>query len=235
VPTGGGGRSIGRMALLHKAELTPTKIELLTEWVPAQSWFVGDSGVELTNVAAYRFDDPAGAVGIETILVQAGTGPVLQVPVTYRDAPLAGAEAALVGTTEHSVLGKRWVYDATGDPVYIAAAATAALTGGHQAELNIEIDGEMVVREPTAVVAGSGAPGGAGVNPPAVADLAIHTEAGVTIVEAGALRLVVARVLGDDDVLANQPAASEDREVIAGTWPEQPTLRALVLVGVRAD
>ena len=36
----------------------------------------------------------------------------LFVPLTYRGAPLAGGEADLVGTTEHSALGTRWVYDA---------------------------------------------------------------------------------------------------------------------------
>jgi hypothetical protein len=217
------------MALLYKADLTPTKIDLLTGWAPEQPWFEGDAAVTLTNVAAYRFDDPAGEVGIETILVRAGTGPLLQVPVTYRDAPLDGANASLIGTTEHSVLGKRWVYDAVGDPVYVAAVASAALSGGRQAELVVEIDGERVVREPTAVVAGSGTEG-EGVTPPAVAEIGIRAEQGATVVEAGPLRLVVARHLGDDDVLVGRTPAAAVHEVLAGTWPEQPTLRVLVLV-----
>ncbi|MEI2826114.1 MAG: hypothetical protein V9F04_06650 [Dermatophilaceae bacterium] len=41
-------------------------------------------------------------------------------PLTYRSAPLAGADRALVGTIEHSVLGTRWVYDAPHDPAYVA-------------------------------------------------------------------------------------------------------------------
>ncbi|ANP71741.1 CG0192-related protein [Cryobacterium arcticum] len=223
------------MALLHKADLTPTKIELLSGWVPSQPWFSGEADAPLENIAAYRFDDPDGEVGIETILVSAGTGPVLQVPVTYRNAPLAGADAALIGTTEHSVLGKRWVYDGAGDPVYLAAVATAALTGGRQAELQIEIDGEMVLREPTAVVAGSGAPGGPAVALPAVGEISISEAPGTTVVAAGPLRIVVARVLGDDDVLANRAPDSATHEVLAGTWTEQPSLRTLVLVGVVAD
>lgn len=221
------------MALLYSAEITPTKIELLTEWAPTQPWFVGDADQPVTNVGAYRFDDPEGQVGIETILITAGTGPVLQVPVTYRDAPLAGAEDYLITTMQHSVLGERWVYDATGDPAYLAAVATAALTGGRQAELQVEIDGEMVLREPTAVVAGSGTPGGAVVSPPAVADIDIQQENAVTIVTAGSLRILVARVLGDDEVLAAQAADSVTHEVLAGTWSGQPTLGALVLVEVQ--
>ena len=219
------------MALLYQAEITPTKLELLTGWVPTQPWFTGAVGEPLVNVAAYRFDDPDGEVGIETIFVRAGDGPVLQVPVTYRGAPLAGAEAALIGTTQHSVLGERWVYDATGDPVYLAAVATIALTGGHQAELMVETDGHRVVREPTAVVAGSGTPGTPATTLPAAADIDIRHDTGATIVAAGPLRLVVARVLGDDDVLAGPASGSATtHEVIAGTWPGQPDLRALVLV-----
>ncbi|MFF4908404.1 hypothetical protein ACFY2T_26470 [Streptomyces sp. NPDC001260] len=39
------------------------------------------------------------------------------VPLTYRGAPLPGAEHALVGTMEHGVLGPRWAYDGCHDPV----------------------------------------------------------------------------------------------------------------------
>jgi hypothetical protein len=218
------------MALLHNATITPTKIELLAGWAPTQPWFMGEADATFTNVAAYRFDDPDGQVGIETILVRAGDGPPLQLPVTYRDAPLTGADAALIGTTEHSVLGKRWVYDALGDPAYLAAVANAALSGGRQAELLIEIDGETVVREPTAVVAGSGTEGAAVVTPPAVTDIRIQEEPGATVITAGALRLVVARTLGDEDVLLGRAPESAVNEVLAGTWPEQPKLRVLVLV-----
>ena len=42
------------------------------------------------------------------------------VPMTYRGAPLDGAEHALIGTTEHGVLGQRWVYDGCHDPVLVA-------------------------------------------------------------------------------------------------------------------
>ena len=148
------------MALLHQATIIPSKLDLVRDWLPGQPWFLGDAGAELTPVAAYRFDDPDGEVGIETILTAAPDGAVMQVPVTYRGAPLEGAESWLIGTTEHSVLGTRWVYDGLGDPVYLAAVTYAVRTGGHEAELKIEIDGEMVTREPTARVQGSGTEAG---------------------------------------------------------------------------
>ena len=79
------------------------------------------------------FDDPAGAVGIETMLVMAGSGPVYQVPLTYRDAALEHGDDWLVGIAEHSVLGRRWVYDACGDPVYAAVLTSAIFAGAGQA------------------------------------------------------------------------------------------------------
>lgn len=140
------------MALIHKATLSPTKLELLADWLPGRDWHTGPTG-EPRRVAGYRFDDPAGAVGIETLLVRVGDGPVHQVPLTYRDAPLDGADAWLIGTTEHSVLGKRWVYDAFGDPVYAAALADAILTGRGQAEEFVEVDDRLEPRAPSMGVA----------------------------------------------------------------------------------
>jgi hypothetical protein len=149
------------MALLHQATVAPSKLELVRDWLPSQQWYAGEKGAELTPVAAYRFDDPDGEVGVETLLVAAPDGAVFQVPVTYRGAPLDGADEWLIGTMQHSVLGPRWVYDGLGDPVYLAAVTRAIRTAGRQAELLIEIDGEMVTREPTAVVRGSGTDSGA--------------------------------------------------------------------------
>src|SRR5207237_9429983 len=90
---------------------------------------------------------------------QTRDGSVVHVPLTYRGAPLAQAEEFLVGTTEHSVLGTRWVYDGCGDPVWATALATTVLTGGTQVEELVEVDGQLEPRTPTATVFGSGAPG----------------------------------------------------------------------------
>src|SRR5438270_5818036 len=100
------------MALIYKATLNPSKLSLLAAWLPGRPWFPGDTDVQ--QLGAYRFDDPAGEVGIESFLLQTGDGSVVHVPLTYRGAPLAQAEEFLVGTTEHSVLGTRWVYDGCG-------------------------------------------------------------------------------------------------------------------------
>ena len=110
------------MAEIHRTTLTPGKLELLTAWLPSQRWYVGKGRVpRLRSLGGYRLDDPTGEVGIEVLVVadDAGAAPVVyQVPLTYRGAPLPGAETALVGTTEHGVLGTRWVYDGPHDPVF---------------------------------------------------------------------------------------------------------------------
>jgi Maltokinase N-terminal cap domain len=144
------------MALLYRTELRPSKLELLAAWAPSQPWFIGDADAPLVQVGHFRFDDPEGEVGVETLLVRAGDGPVLQIPLTYRNEPLPGAESALIGTMEHGVLGTRWTYDALADPVYRGELARAILTGGTQVEMWVEVDGVMTQREPTAHVVGTG-------------------------------------------------------------------------------
>ncbi|HET8600847.1 MAG TPA: 1,4-alpha-glucan branching protein GlgB [Segeticoccus sp.] len=110
------------MAEIHQATITPSKLDLLTDWIAGQRWYAGKGRQpRLRRLWSWRLDDPEGRVGIETVLVadDSGSEPtVYQVPLTYRDTPLEGAEHALLGTTEHSVLGRRWVYDAPHDPVY---------------------------------------------------------------------------------------------------------------------
>src|SRR3954454_19487561 len=96
------------------ATLTPSKRELMDAWLPTRSWFDGD--LDRKPVGSFRFDDPDGEVGIEFFLLGGTGGPTVLVPMTYRAAPLDDAEEHLIGTTEHSVLGSRWVYDGCGDP-----------------------------------------------------------------------------------------------------------------------
>ena len=149
------------MALLHRATISPTKLELVAAWLPAQDWYPGGTvPADLERVAAARFDDPAGAVGVEILVVRSGDGPLLHAPLTYRDAPLDGAGQWLIGTTEHSALGKRWVYDGVGDPVFVACAAGAIRTGGHEAPEYFEVDGVREAREPLMRMRGTGGDGG---------------------------------------------------------------------------
>jgi hypothetical protein len=116
------------MATIHTTTLTPSKLELLASWLPGQPWYRGDGAPRLAKAGGFRLDDPQGEVGVEVLLVADGDGTVYATPLTYRGAPLPGGEPGLVGTTEHGVLGRRWVYDAVHDPV--GRAALVALVRG---------------------------------------------------------------------------------------------------------
>lgn len=220
------------MAILHQAQIKPSKLELLADWLPTQSWFVGEADAEFVNVAAYRFDDPDGEVGVETILVRAGNGPTMQVPLTYRGAPLDGAEGSLICTMEHSVLGKRWVYDGVGDPVYFHTAATAALNGGHQVALSVEMaDGSHVEREPNALVSGTGT-GDVMVELPAAQDIVVNDNDSDTDITVGLLTVRVHRVLGGDSVNSTGSAfdSGEPNGALVGSWAESDGTRELAFV-----
>src|SRR5262245_7166216 len=105
------------MALFHRAKITPTKEQLIADWAPTQPR--GPPSTDpIEAIGSYRFDDPEGRVGMETFLVGAAGG-LLQVPLTYRDQALDGAEDALITTMEHTVLGTRWVYDGLRDPRFV--------------------------------------------------------------------------------------------------------------------
>ncbi|MFV2022943.1 CG0192-related protein [Micromonospora sp. LOL_023] len=199
------------MALLHRAELRPTKLELLAAWLPGRDWYQDPGAGELTRVAAYRFDDPAGQVGIETFLVRPGDGPVYQVPLTYRGAPLVGAEQWLIDTVEHSVLGRRWVYDGCGDPVYVAALASAIVADTGQATEFIEVDGELVGRAPSMEITSTGT---AGVDVPVIGTIRRVISGDRTVIGTDTVELTVLRRLGTAQLTGDA--------VLTGAWAGQP-------------
>lgn len=142
------------MAIIYRATLVPTKLELISAWLPRQPW-CQEPAAEFEAIGEYRFDDPYGEVGLETHLVRGRSGAIYQVPLSYRAAPMANGGRWLVGEMEHSVLGHRWVYDACADPVYTPALAAAIFTGAPQALL--EIVGEATPRASSVQARGSGA------------------------------------------------------------------------------
>jgi hypothetical protein len=128
------------MATIHTGTtMAPTKLELLTEWLPRQPWYVGDGRPALSRAGGFRLDDPEGEVGIEFAFVGDGGDTTYHVPMSYRSAPLPGAEDGLIGTSEHGVLGRRWVYDAAYDPVAVAALFDF-VSGSAQAQSQSESD-----------------------------------------------------------------------------------------------
>ncbi|MFF4445487.1 1,4-alpha-glucan branching protein [Streptomyces sp. NPDC001502] len=125
------------MAVIHRTTMSPGKLELLAGWLPLRPWYRGGTGgPQLSKAGGFRLDDPEGEVGIEFMVVTdtGGDGPVTHlVPLTYRGAPLKGAEDGLIGTSEHGVLGRRWIYDGTHD-VVLVEQLLALLAGGTTAQ-----------------------------------------------------------------------------------------------------
>jgi hypothetical protein len=197
------------MALLWKATLNPTKLELVHSFLRTRTWRRGPINGEVTKVAACRFDDPAGAVGIETLLARSGDGPIHHVPMTYREAPLDGGDDWLIGTADHSVLGKRWVYDACGDPVYAAAVAGAIATGAGSVPEFIQAPGGAPQPRPSTMwVRGSGQAGLPGAPPVTRIERVVDEDP--TLIVTDSVELVVVRVV---DELEQRAGA-----VLTGTW-----------------
>src|SRR5258707_11190893 len=63
------------MAIIHDTTMSPSKLELLTSWLPAQPWYV-DTGraPELAKVGGFRLDDSPPEDRIEFIGVTDGSG-----------------------------------------------------------------------------------------------------------------------------------------------------------------
>jgi Maltokinase N-terminal cap domain len=216
------------VALLYKTSLVPSKLELIARWAPSQRWFAGEAHADFENVASFRFDDPAGEVGAETIFVRAGVGPAMHIPLTYRGEPVAGAERFLIGTMEHGVLGTRWVYDAVGDPVYLEELARAALTGGAEVELHYELDGVRTYKDANARVCGSGAPDS---SVPSAHDdhiPAIRDDESSTLAETDHLEFLVAR-----QPVSRPLSGDTNAQSLIGTWIGQSEPATLALVSLR--
>jgi hypothetical protein len=139
------------MAIIHRTTMSPGKLELLAAWLPAQPWYSGTGRApELARAGGFRLDDPQGEVGIEFMVVTDGPGSgaaAYQVPMTYRARALPGADGSLIGTSEHGVLGPRWIYDGTQDPVL--GAQFAALIHG---EAEPQAQGVSHTPDPTVTV-----------------------------------------------------------------------------------
>ena len=144
-------RILNLMAIMDKATVVPSKSTLISAWLDRRPWSEQGSDKVLGK---YRFDDPEGEVGVEAFLLRRGAL-LLHLPLTYRDAPLPGLDAHLIGTMEHSTLGTRWVYDGTKDEVALTCFQHALIGEQEQAELEVWENGRLIERRPQQVLISS--------------------------------------------------------------------------------
>jgi Maltokinase N-terminal cap domain len=209
------------MARIHDTTMTPTKLELLTAWLPSQPWYRGTGrNPALHRAGGFRLDDPDGEVGIEVLFVTDSASTIYQVPLSYRGVPLEGAEAELVGTAEHGVLGPRWIYDGLRDPVAVAqllALVSGDVVAQHQSVS--DTPDPSVTRtfhlSRSLAPAARGGDDAAAPTPQVVGDGEARTTIAVELAGGGAspelLALHVLRVLSaDDDGAGRAPEADGD-------------------------
>lgn len=202
------------MAIIYSADLKPSKMELIQAWLPSQAWFSGDVAA-VERLGSFRFDDPEGEVGVETLLVGSGDS-VFQVPLTYRGAPLEGAEAFLIGTMEHSVLGTRYVYDAPADPVYATELVASIINAKPQAVMEHPAqDGTMEILPESVEIYSKGT--AANVLPELSLSAPVTDDA-VTSIPAGSLTLQVVRAL---DLAGSRPNGTIGSPDLHATWAGQ--------------
>ncbi|MCX5205331.1 1,4-alpha-glucan branching protein [Streptomyces sp. NBC_00237] len=223
------------MATIHDTTVTPTKLEVLTAWLPTRPWYQGTSTPQLAKAGGFRLDDPEGTTGMEFMVVTdtSGDSPVAyHVPVTYRGVPLEGAaEQALIGTMEHGVLGPRWMYDGPQDPV-LAARLLALLQNRAEPQQQSVSD----TPDPTVVAETTGPALPDGLVPGDVREGKHDTAVTVRIPgesaasgEPGALTLSVTRVLRPDALEAPadaaEPGGTRARVTADWTFPDGTRLR----------
>ncbi len=210
------------MATIYETTMSPSKRELVTAWLPAQPWY-RETGhePELIKAGGFRLDDPEGEVGIEFMIVTDRSGATTyHTPMTYRGRALPGG--VLIGTSEHGVLGLRWIYDGARDPVMVARLL-AAIQGEAEPQSQNQsgtpdptVTGQPVTEGPLAAI------GSAVVaNTPAGTDLQVETA------PAGQLILRINRILQPD---GRAPAGEPGPPGLSATWrlPDGTQVRGLV-------
>ena len=145
------------MSQIHRTTLNPPKLELVAGWIAGRPWYRGPGAPDLVKAGGFRLDDPDGEVGCEFMVARDADGTCYHVPMTYRGAALAGADAALIGTLEHGVLGTRWVYDGEADPLL-----RGLLAGFLDGEIPAQAQSESDTLDPTVLAQIEGPPASAG-------------------------------------------------------------------------
>jgi hypothetical protein len=202
------------VSILYRTTLVPSKLELVTDWLPTRTWYQATGATPaLEKAGGFRLDDPEGEVGLEFMVVTDASGAEVtayHVPLTYRGSPLADGEEALLGTTEHGVLGRRWVYDGTRDPVLVTQLVALI-----QGEAQAQAQSESHTPDPTVVTRPAVEGGPLEQAELAAVDGVIGTEVQVGLAAGGKLVVRVLRALAPAD---GEGGALGDYGYVAATW-----------------
>jgi hypothetical protein len=209
------------VAVIHETTMSPTKLDLLAAWLPGQPWYVGPAQApHLARAGGFRLDDPHGEVGIEFMVVidsSSAGETVYHVPMTYRASALEGIGSALIGTAEHGVLGRRFIYDGAADPVLVAQLV-ALIQGDAQAQAQTVSDTADTTVASVPVSGGQLSVSGA----PVLSSSAAVTEILVPVVadgQASQLPVQIIRRLTPD-------APVQARGSVSATWRQADGTRA---------
>ena len=201
------------MSIIYRTALVPSKLELITDWLPTRTWYQATGGrPALEKAGGFRLDDPEGEVGLEFMVVTDTSGAEVtayHVPLAYRGSPLDEGEEALLGTAEHGVLGRRWVYDGTRDPVLVTQLVALI-----QGEAQAQAQGESHTPDQTVLArpAMDGPVEQAGL---AAVDGIIGTEVQVSLAPGGKLVVRVLRALAP---AADKAGELGDYGYVTATW-----------------
>lgn len=215
--------------IFRNASLTPSKPEAIARYIQRRWPDSGATAENITPVASYRFDDPAGEVGTEVHIVHDAGGRTLQVPLTYRGAPqpgmegtgLDGEEGAELLTLEHSELGTRWVYDGLTDRVFVSGLL-AAMSNGSGGAAYIDAESGEEFSSGRADVRGTGTSSAVPVPDSLPAPVPAETSATLHLDDA---TLVFNSVLDTDfpatDSGSSTDSAADTPGLLLGTWSGQ--------------
>ncbi|TLM82003.1 1,4-alpha-glucan branching enzyme [Pseudarthrobacter sp. NamE5] len=115
---------------MNQPILTPALTDLLRQWLPQQRWFpVKTPEFDMSQVGSLGLEDPSGHAGLAVFVLSVTTQTsdggqrtaVVQVPLSFRQAPAAGMERALVGQAAGMDPSRPWVYDAVHDPDFVGS------------------------------------------------------------------------------------------------------------------
>ncbi|SDJ45205.1 hypothetical protein SAMN05444157_3433 [Frankineae bacterium MT45] len=205
------------MAEVHNTTMKPGKLDLLTDWLPTRPWYVGNGSPSLRRGGGFRLDDPAGQVGIEFLIAvdESGSEPVSYlVPQTYRDAPVDGAEETLIGTSEHGVLGLRYIYDGATDPVLVSQ-----LIAFLQGDVEAQAQSQSNTPDPS-VTAQLAVTGGLSSASSPATDSATSTDIPVETADRGSHIIRINRVLHPESA-ADGSALGEVVGGVVGGWQQR--------------